>query len=146
MSKKILVLNGPNLNLLGEREPDIYGSKSLHEIEKELSELAQKAGVQIEFFQSNHEGGLVDKIQQTRGDASCIIINPAAFTHTSVAIRDALSAVKIPVIEVHLSNIYGREDFRQHSYIAAIARGQIAGFGAFSYVLAFQAAIHLLGK
>ncbi len=146
MGNKILVLNGPNLNLLGEREPDIYGTKSLHEIEREVSELAGKAGVQIEFFQSNHEGELVDKIQQARGVVSCIIINPAAFTHTSVAIRDALSAVKIPVIEVHLSNIYGREDFRHRSYIAGVARGQIAGFGAYSYILAFQAALHLLGK
>jgi 3-dehydroquinate dehydratase-2 len=144
MKKKILVLNGPNMNLLGEREPDIYGKKSLKEIEKEMAELCREAGIDVEFFQSNHEGVLVDKIGESKGKVGCIIINPAAFTHTSVAIRDALSAVKIPAIEVHLSNIYGREDFRKHSYIAGVAQGQIAGFGAYSYILAFYAAQAIL--
>jgi len=146
MAKKVLVINGPNLNLLGDREPEVYGIKTLPEIESELTILAREAGVEIEFFQSNHEGTIVEKIQAVRGEAACIIINPAAFTHTSVAIRDALAAVKIPTIEVHLSNIYGREDFRRHSYIAGVAKGQIAGFGAFSYVLAFHAALQLMGK
>jgi len=143
---KLLVINGPNMNLLGEREPDIYGKKSLNEIEEEMAELGKEAGIEVEFFQSNHEGDIVDKIGEARGKVGCIIINPAAFTHTSVAIRDALSAVKIPTIEVHLSNIYGREDFRKHSYIAGVAHGQIAGFGSFSYILAFHAARHLLKK
>jgi len=146
MAKKVLVINGPNLNLLGEREPEIYGSKSLKEIESELTELARKAKVEVEFFQSNHEGEIVDKIQKARADTGCIIINPAAFTHTSVAIRDALASVKIPAVEVHLSNIYGREDFRRHSYIAAVARGQIAGFGAYGYILASHAALEIMRK
>lgn len=146
MKKKILVINGPNMNLLGEREPDIYGKKSLKQIEKELEELCREAGISVEFFQSNHEGAIVDKIGESKGKVGCIIINPAAFTHTSVAIRDALSAVKIPAIEVHLSNIYGREDFRKHSYIASVAQGQIAGFGAYSYILAFYAARAILKK
>jgi len=146
MVKKVLVLNGPNMNLLGEREPEIYGSKSLVEIESELTELARKAKVEVEFFQSNHEGEIVDKIQKSRADTGCIIINPAAFTHTSIAIRDALVSVKIPAVEVHLSNIYGREDFRHHSYIAAVARGQIAGFGAYGYILAFHAALEIMKK
>lgn len=144
MKKKILVINGPNMNLLGEREPDIYGKKSLKEIEKEMVEFCSEAGIDVEFFQSNHEGAIVDKIGESKGNVGCIIINPAAFTHTSVAIRDALSAVKIPSIEVHLSNIYGREDFRKHSYIAGVALGQIAGFGAYSYILAFHAAQKIL--
>ncbi|HPB30628.1 MAG TPA: type II 3-dehydroquinate dehydratase [Candidatus Sumerlaeota bacterium] len=146
MKAGILVINGPNLNLLGEREPEIYGSKSLAQVEEELSTLAKKAGVEITFFQSNHEGEIVDRIQKARGEAAWLIINPAAYTHTSVAIRDAIAAVKIPTIEVHLSNIYGREDFRRHSHIAGVARGQIAGFGAFSYVLAFHAALEMLEK
>ncbi|MBN1901948.1 type II 3-dehydroquinate dehydratase [Candidatus Sumerlaeota bacterium] len=144
MKKKILVINGPNMNLLGEREPDIYGKKSLKEIEGELAGLCGEAGIEVEFFQSNHEGAIVDKIGEAKGKVGCIIINPAAFTHTSVAIRDALSAVKIPAIEVHLSNIYGREDFRKHSYVAGVAQGQIAGFGAYSYILAFHAAKEML--
>jgi 3-dehydroquinate dehydratase-2 len=144
--KKLLVINGPNMNLLGEREPDIYGKKTLKQIEEEMVSLGKDAGIEVEFFQSNHEGDIVDKIGQAKGKVGCIIINPAAFTHTSVAIRDALSAVKIPAIEVHLSNIYGREDFRKHSYIAGVAHGQIAGFGAFSYILAFHAAQKILKK
>jgi 3-dehydroquinate dehydratase II len=144
MSKKILIINGPNLNLLGEREPDIYGKKSLQQIEGEIKELASGVGIEVDFFQSNHEGEIVDRIQEARKDTGCIIINPAAYTHTSVAIRDAIAAVKIPAIEVHLSNIYGREDFRKHSYVSGVAKGQISGFGAFSYILAFQAAIEML--
>ncbi len=144
MNKRLLVINGPNLNLLGEREPDIYGTTSLKEIEEEIAGLCREAGIEVEFFQSNDEGAIVDKIQAAREKVGCIILNPAAFTHTSVAIRDAIAAVKIPTIEVHLSNIYGREDFRAFSYIAGVAEGQIAGFGAYSYVLAFHAAHKIL--
>ena len=144
--KRVLVINGPNMNLLGEREPGIYGKKTLKQIEEEMTVLCRDAGLDIEFFQSNHEGDIVDKIGESKGRVHCIIINPAAFTHTSIAIRDALSAVKIPAIEVHLSNIYGREDFRKHSHIAGVAQGQIAGFGASSYILAFHAAKMILKK
>ena len=144
MGKKLLVINGPNINLLGTREPEIYGKHSLKDIEEQIKEQCRKAGFEVEFFQSNHEGEIVDKIQAAREGIGCIIINPAAFTHTSVSIRDAISAVDIPTIEVHLSNIYGREDFRKHSYIAGVATGQISGFGAYGYILATQAAINLL--
>jgi len=146
MKKKVLVINGPNLNLLGEREPHVYGKKSLKQIEEEIASLGKKQGIELEFFQSNHEGAIVDKIQEAKKDTGCIIINPAAFTHTSIAIRDAISAVKIPVIEVHLSNIYGREDFRKKSFIAGVAQGQVAGFGAYSYILAFHAAMEILSN
>jgi len=144
MTKKLLVINGPNMNLLGEREPDIYGKIDLKQVEEEMRALGEKAGIQVEFFQSNHEGSIVDRIQEARKDVGCIVINPAAFTHTSVAIRDAISAVRIPAVEIHLSNIYGREDFRKHSHIAGVARGQIAGFGAYGYTLAFHAALRIL--
>ena len=144
MSKKLLVINGPNINLLGEREPDIYGTQSLQKIEETVKSLCKKSGIEAEFFQSNHEGEIVDRIQETPGKIGCIIMNPAAFTHTSIAIRDAIAAVGIPTIEVHLSNIHGREDFRSHSYIAGVARGQISGFGPYSYILAFHAARKIL--
>jgi len=142
--KKILVIHGPNLNLLGEREEDIYGSTSLDEINSELKSRSQKKGIDIEFYQSNHEGKIVDKIGASRSNVDCILINPAAYTHTSIAIRDALSAVKIPVIEVHLSNIYKREEFRQKSLTSSVCIGQICGFGATSYTLALEAAFDLL--
>ena len=140
MKKCLLVLNGPNLNLLGIRERELYGVKTLEQIEEELRKMADSSNIELEFFQTNSEFEMVEKIQQAHGRVHCIIINPAAFTHTSVAIRDTLAAVKIPAIEVHLSNLYRREEFRHHSYVAPVAVGQITGFGHFSYVLAFYAA------
>lgn len=138
--RKVLVLHGPNLNLLGEREPNVYGTVTLEEINKELKELAAKSDVELRIVQSNHEGEIVETIQNSRHWADVIIINPAAYTHTSVAIRDAISAIQIPVIEVHLSNIHAREGFRQASHVSPVAVGQIAGFGKNSYLLALQAA------
>lgn len=140
----ILVLHGPNLNMLGRREQQIYGQTSLDAINAMLRQGAQQAGHRIDIMQSNHEGALVDCIQQRGPQADILIMNPAAFTHTSVAIRDAVLAVNIPLIEVHLSNIYRRESFRKHSYFADIAVGQVAGFGAFSYQLALDAACNVL--
>jgi 3-dehydroquinate dehydratase-2 len=139
--KTILVLNGPNLNLLGTRQPEIYGRQTLAEIEKKLRALAKELGVEIDFRQSNSEGELVTWIQQATGRFGAIVINPAAFTHTSLAMRDAIAAVGIPTVEIHLSNIYRRESFRHHSYIAEVAVGQIAGFGADSYLLGLRAAL-----
>jgi 3-dehydroquinate dehydratase-2 len=141
---RILVLHGPNLNLLGQRERQIYGQTSLAEINQLLSEGAQQAGHTVEILHSNHEGELVDCLQRHGPQADILIINPAGYTHTSVAMRDAILAVNIPVIEVHLSNIHRREAFRRHSYFADIAVGQIAGFGSHSYLLALQAACQLL--
>ena len=142
--KKILVIHGPNLDLLGQREPEVYGKTTLREIDKHLVELAKKNKVALEIFQSNHEGEIVSKIGSLKNPADVIVINPAAYTHTSVAIRDAISAVRRPVVEVHLSNIYAREKFRHHSLIASVARGQISGFGAQSYELGFFAALAIL--
>lgn len=142
---EILVLNGPNLNLLGAREPEHYGHDTLESINAGLSERAQAAGVAIRFFQSNAEHELVSRVQQAMQDrVGFILINPAAFTHTSVALRDALAASRIPFIEVHLSNVHAREDFRKHSYFSDLARGVISGLGAQGYDLALQAAIQLL--
>ena len=135
---KILVLNGPNLNLLGTREPEIYGSLTLADINERLRRRAVEAGHAIEFIQSNHEGVLVDAIQAARSTADYIILNAAAFTHYSIAIRDAIAAVDVPVIEVHLSNIHRREEFRHTSVIAPVALGQICGFGAESYMAALE--------
>ena len=132
---KILVLNGPNLNLLGTREPEKYGTQTLADIENFLKDEASKLNIEIEFYQSNIEGELVDKIQQAKGVFDGIVINPAAYTHTSVAIRDAFLAVCIPAVEVHLSNIHTREEFRKNSFIAPACIGQITGFGANSYKL-----------
>jgi len=132
MALKILVIHGPNLNLLGKREKDLYGDFTLEEIDRELEKFSMSLDVKIEFFQSNHEGWIVDKIQET--EANGLLINPAAFTHTSVAIRDTLLAVKKPFIEVHLSNIFAREDFRRHSYFADLAIGVISGFGKEGYL------------
>ncbi len=136
----VLVIHGPNLNLLGEREPEIYGRTRLADIDKELKRLGRELEMKVETFQSNSEGGIVDRIQQARGKCEVLILNPGAYTHTSVAIRDAIQAVNIPVIEVHLSNVYRREPFRHHSTIADIAHGRIMGFGAESYSLALRAA------
>lgn len=141
---KVLVLHGPNLNLLGVREPGIYGRTSLEDINAKLKGMAVNAGIELECFQSNCEGELVTAIQGAMGKCSVIIINPAAYTHTSVAIRDALAAVNIPSIEVHLSDPRGREPFRQVSLLAGIVKGHIAGFGASSYNLALTAAFDLL--
>lgn len=136
----ILVVHGPNLNLLGTREPGIYGATSLPEINQRLQREAEDAGHTLSFFQSNHEGAIVDHIQQQGTEADILIINPGAFTHTSVAIRDAILAVALPAIEVHLSNIHQREPFRHHSYFSDICIGQVVGFGPQSYHLALQAA------
>ena len=140
---KILVIHGPNLNLLGKREPGIYGKMSIKTIDGDLQKLAKANKASLEIFQSNHEGEIVTKIQQAEGVFDVVLMNPAAYTHTSVAIRDAVSAVKVPVVEIHLSNIYAREEFRRHSLIAPVAAGQISGFGAKSYELGLLAAIHL---
>lgn len=142
--KKILVLNGPNLNLLGKRQPEIYGKATLAEIERKVRRLAQELGVEVDFRQSNLEGELVTWIQQAAGKFGAIIINPAAYTHTSLAIRDAISAVGIPAIEIHLSNIHRREPFRHHSFVAEVAVGQIAGFGLHSYLIGLRAAVEQL--
>lgn len=145
MVKKILVIHGPNLNLLGSREEDIYGQTTLAEINNRLGQLAAAAGCQAEFFQSSCEGDLVDAIGKAKDQqVAGILINPAAYTHTSVAIRDAIAAVKIPTVEVHLSNIYAREEFRHTSLSAPVCRGQISGFGVESYYLGLQAIINLL--
>jgi 3-dehydroquinate dehydratase-2 len=136
--KKILVIHGPNLNMLGKREPEIYGRKSLEEIDAELKALGEGFGLEVETFQSNHEGAIVEEIQQAMGQYLGIIINPAAYTHTSVAIRDALAMLDVPVIEIHLSNINKRESFRRESMIADIVAARIAGFGSHGYLLALE--------
>src|SRR5579863_6945995 len=136
----VLVIHGPNLNLLGEREPEVYGRTRLNDIDKELKTLGRELEMKVETFQSNSEGAIVDRIQKARGKTDVLLLNPGAYTHTSVAIRDAILAVDIPVIEVHLSNVYKREEFRHHSTIADVAHGRIMGFGADSYSLALRAA------
>jgi len=138
--KKILIINGPNLNLLGIREKEVYGTETLDDIAKKVAEEAAKLNVNIEFFQSNHEGDIIDKIHAARGNTDAIIINPGAYTHYSIAIRDAIKAVEIPTIEIHLSNIHAREEFRSHSVIAPVCVGQICGFGSNSYILGLNAA------
>ncbi|MDP8216507.1 MAG: type II 3-dehydroquinate dehydratase [Candidatus Kaelpia imicola] len=141
---KILIIHGPNLSLLGEREPDIYGTFTLDEINSELKEIARGNNADIEFFQSDSEGDIVSKIGKAREEFDLVIINPAGYTHTSVAIRDAIEASALPAIEVHLSNIYAREEFRSNSLIAPVCRGQISGFGKNSYLLALEAALKIL--
>jgi len=136
---RVLVLNGPNLNLLGSREPDVYGSVKLSDIEAELVRLGRELGVDLECHQSNHEGSLVDLIQTASARCQGIVINAGALTHYSYAIRDALAAIPIPAVEVHMSNIYSREEFRHHSVIAPVVVGQISGFGAESYLLGLRA-------
>ena len=140
------MLHGPNLNLLGTREPDVYGRVTLAEIDADLMAAAGTLDVEVETFQSNHEGALIDRVQAAREEASAIVINPGGLTHTSVALRDALAAVGLPVIEVHLSNVAAREEFRHRSLIAPIAVGQVVGLGAFGYRLALEAAAHILEK
>ena len=142
---RLLVLHGPNLNLLGTREPSVYGQMSLSEIDKAISRRSGELGIAVQTKQSNIEGELVTWIQNARGHFDGIIINPAAYTHTSVAIRDAITAVGLPTVEVHLSNIHQREEFRHHSFIAAVALGQIAGFGPTGYLLAMEALAAYLG-
>lgn len=143
---KILFLNGPNLNLLGQREPEIYGSATLADVESQVRSHGRKAGVEVEFRQSNLEGDLVTWIQQAKGNFEVIVINAAAYTHTSIALRDAIASVGIPTVEVHLTNVYAREEFRHHSLIAPVCRGQITGFGAYSYILALNAAVNVKGN
>lgn len=142
---QILVIHGPNLNLLGNREPGVYGSQTLAQIDADLAKMAADAGAKLESFQSNHEGALVDRIQAAgREGTDFVVINPAAYTHTSVAMRDALAAVRLPFVEVHLSNIHKREAFRQHSYFSELAEGVICGLGAQGYLLALQYALSTL--
>lgn len=137
--KRFLVIHGPNLNLLGTREKDVYGTVTLAEIDAALKGLAGDLDVELDIVQSNHEGEIVSSIHAAMGKAAGILINPSAYTHTSVAIRDAVAGAGLPCVEVHLSNIYAREDFRHHSYIAPVAKGQIAGFGLQSYLLGLRA-------
>lgn len=142
--KKVLVLNGPNLNLLGKRQPDIYGRLTFQQINKKIQALAKELGVEVEIRQSNSEGELVNWIHESAIRFGAIVINPAAYTHSSVALGDAITATGLPTVEVHLSNIYAREDFRKHSYIAGAAVGQITGFGVHSYLLGLRAAVEYL--
>lgn len=138
---KVLILHGPNLNLTGTREPEVYGSTTLDEINDRLVEFGQQAGVEVICKQSNHEGALIDALHETRSWADGVVFNPGGFTHTSIALRDAVTAINIPVIEVHMSNVYAREDFRHISYISAVCKGKIVGFGWKSYLLGLQAII-----
>ncbi len=143
---KVVVIQGPNLNMLGIREQNIYGPMKLEDIHSQMEGYAKQNGIEVEFFQSNLEGEIVDRIQECIDDAEGIIINPAAYSHTSIAIRDAISAVRIPIIEVHISNIYAREEFRHTSLVAPVCTGQISGFGPFSYHLAMIAISQILSE
>lgn len=141
--KKVLVINGPNLNLLGTREKDVYGNETLEEIAIKMNKEAEKLSIDMDFIQTNHEGEIIDKIHECKGRVDVIIINPGAYTHYSIAIRDAIKGVEIPAIEVHLSNIHAREEFRSKSVIAPVCVGQISGFGSSSYLLALKGASYL---
>ena len=143
---RILVLHGPNLNLLGTREPGVYGTTTLQGINQALTSLAAELSLELRILQTNCEGAMVDAVQGAMADCKGILINPAAYTHTSVAIRDAIAATALPAVEVHLSNVHAREPFRSHSYIAPVAIGQICGFGANSYLLGLRALAERLGK
>ncbi len=140
---KILVIHGPNLNMLGKRETDVYGNATLDEINNAVKLLAKELGADVSFFQSNSEGKLIDIIHEAAGAYDAIVINPGGYTHSSVALRDAIAAVNIPAVEVHMSNIYSREEFRHHSYISPVAVGQISGFGVNSYLLGLRAAVEI---
>jgi 3-dehydroquinate dehydratase-2 len=142
--QRVLVVHGPNLNLLGSREPDIYGTTTLEEINGDLSSAAKEWGAEVEFFQSNYEGALVDRIQESQSWADGILINPGALTHTSVTLRDALAATELPIVEVHLSNIFAREEFRRNSFVSPIALGVISGFGPMGYGLGLNALLEHL--
>ncbi|MGB9498407.1 MAG: type II 3-dehydroquinate dehydratase [Dissulfuribacterales bacterium] len=146
MTKKILVIHGPNLNMLGKREPEQYGTSTLEEINIDLKNHGKKIGIAVDFFQSNHEGAIVEKIQDAHDAYAGLIINPAAYTHSSVAIRDAILLLDMPVIEIHLSNIYKRESFRHQSLMADVVTGQITGFGMQGYIIALDAIISLINQ
>lgn len=138
---RVLVIHGPNLNLLGEREPDIYGKETLAEVDAAIARLAQELGVELRAVQHNSEGGIIDALHEARKDCDAVLINPGAYTHYSYAIADAIAAIRIPVIEVHLSNVHAREEFRRKSVVAPVCKGSIAGFGVQSYLLALRAAV-----